>query len=79
MEPDLARNDYSGQVGPAIATQALSTRHNNRGHLVFCDMHLQRVNAATTQKLERSKVFWFPTSDMSGVGGMVFGANLPDP
>jgi prepilin-type N-terminal cleavage/methylation domain-containing protein len=79
MEPDLARNDYSGQVGPAIATQALSTRHNNRGHLVFCDMHLQRVNAATSQKLEQSKVFWFPTRDMTGVGNMVFGANLTDP
>ena len=30
MEPDLARNDYTGQVGPSIATRAVSLRHRNR-------------------------------------------------
>ncbi len=79
MEPDLARNDYSGQVGPQAATQALAARHNQRGHLLFCDMHLDRVNLKTAEKLEKSKLFWFPTGDTSGQGGMSFGNGLTDP
>ena len=79
MEPDLARTDYSGQVGPAIATEALATRHNKRGHLLFSDLHVQRVNVSTAQALEKSKIFWFPTRDMTGVGGMSFGQGLTDP
>src|SRR5262249_29519879 len=79
MEAALARNDYSGQVGPAIATHALSTRHNNRGFLTFGDSHLEKINSRTADKLERSKRFWFPTTDLSGPGGMSFNLNLPDP
>jgi type II secretory pathway pseudopilin PulG len=79
MEADLARNDYSGQVGPAVATRALSVRHNNRGHLVFSDFHAERVRAQVADRLERSRMFWFPTPDMSGPGGMSFNLNLPDP
>ena len=79
MEPDLARQDYSGQVGPAIATEALSTRHNKRGHLLFSDLHVDRVNLVTGQKLEKSRIFWFPTRDLTGAGGMTFGAGLTDP
>ena len=79
MEPDLARMDYSGQVGPQFATQTLSTRHNDRGHLLFADMHQQRIRSSLAKTLEKSRVFWFPTRDMSGVGGMTFGAGLTDP
>jgi prepilin-type N-terminal cleavage/methylation domain-containing protein len=79
MEADLARTDYSGQVGPSFASQSISTRHRNRGHLMFSDFHLETVNSRTAIRMERSKRFWFPTSDMSGPGGMNFGANLPDP
>ena len=79
MEADLARNDYSGQVGPAIATRALSTRHNRRGHLLFSDLHLQSLNAKSADALEKSKRFWFPTSDTSGPGGMGMGLGLSDP
>jgi prepilin-type N-terminal cleavage/methylation domain-containing protein len=79
MEADLARNDYSGQVGPSVAARAISTRHNNRGHLIFSDFHVETLNAKVATRLERSKRFWFPTPDMSGPGGMNFGANLPDP
>ncbi len=79
MEPDFARDDYSGQVGPAIATEALAARHNNRGHLIFSDLHSERVNVKTAQKLEKSRLFWFPTQDMTGVDGMTFGAGLTDP
>jgi prepilin-type N-terminal cleavage/methylation domain-containing protein len=79
MEADLARTDYSGQVGPAVATRALAPRHNQRGHLVFCDLHLERVNTKRADILERSRRFWFPTTDMSGPGGIVFNTNLTDP
>ena len=79
MEADLGRNDYSGQVGPAIATRVLSTRHRGRGHLMFSDMHVESVNVKAADLLERSKRFWFPTSDTSGPGGMGMGLNLPDP
>jgi len=79
MEADLAKNDYSGQVGPTFATHALSTRHNGRGHLLFSDLHLETMNAAAAVKIERSKRFWFPTADTTGQNGMAIGANLPDP
>jgi prepilin-type processing-associated H-X9-DG protein len=75
----FGQNDYSGQVGPTFATRALSTRHNNRGHLVFGDLHVERVNTRKSDQLERSKTFWFPTGDMTGPGGFTFSLNLPDP
>ena len=75
----MAKNDYSGQVGPAFATHALSTRHNGRGHLLFSDLPLETMNAAAAVKTERSKRFWFPTTDTTGQNGMAIGATLPDP
>jgi len=69
MEADLARNDYSGQVGPSMATRALSTRHNRRGHVVFCDSHLETLKTKQADQMERSLRFWFPTSDTTGPGG----------
>lgn len=79
MEADLARDDYSGQVGPTFATRAISTRHNNRGHLVFGDLHEERVKISKADQYERSQRFWFPTGDMTGPGGFTFSFNLPDP
>jgi prepilin-type N-terminal cleavage/methylation domain-containing protein len=79
MEADLARNDYTGQVGPSIATRALSIRHNLRGHMVFSDFHLESVNKLAANNLEKSKSFWFPTGDSSGPGGMAMGNGLTDP
>ena len=79
MEPNLSASDNTGMIGPAafqgVSAKAVSTRHNGRGHLVFCDFHVERVNARTGAKLERSKRFWLPaTTDIMG-----FGAMLPDP
>jgi type II secretory pathway pseudopilin PulG len=79
MEADLARTDYSGQVGPTFATHALAVRHNGRGHLLMSDLHLDRLNKKAADKIERSKRFWFPTDNMTGQNGMQIGANLPDP
>jgi prepilin-type N-terminal cleavage/methylation domain-containing protein/prepilin-type processing-associated H-X9-DG protein len=74
MEADLARADYSGQVGPALGTKALAARHNRRGNIIFADFHLERIKTPTAVALERSKLFWFPTSDTSGPS-----IPLPDP
>jgi prepilin-type N-terminal cleavage/methylation domain-containing protein len=79
MEPDLAQNDYSGQVGPSVATMTVSTRHNRRGHLLYCDMHSERVSQKVAQRLEKSRLFWFPTGDLTGPGGMNLSAGLTDP
>ncbi len=81
MEPDLATNDYSGLVGPQFATQALAARHNNRGHVLFSDMHTQTATAPTARKLELSKLFWFPTLNFSGPGpnGVMDVHSLLDP
>jgi len=79
MEADLGRNDYSGQVGPVIAARALATRHNRRGHLLFSDLHLESVNAKTADALEKTKRFWFPTSETSGPGGMGMASGLSEP
>ena len=79
MEANLSASDNTGMIGPAafqgVSAKAVSTRHNGRGHLVFCDFHVERVNAKTGAKLERSKRFWLPTT----TDQMGFGATLPDP
>ena len=79
MEPDLDRNDYSGQVGPIWASHALSVRHNGRGHLMMADLHLQTLTAKTATSAERSKTFWFPSPDTTGMNGAPLGVSLPDP
>lgn len=79
MEGDLGRNDYTGQVGPALVSRALALRHNGRGHLLMSDFHAEAMNAKVSDRIERSKRFWFPTDDTTGMGGMPFGASLPDP
>jgi prepilin-type N-terminal cleavage/methylation domain-containing protein len=33
LEADMATNDFTGLVGPAMVSRTLSSRHNNRGHL----------------------------------------------
>ena len=81
MEPNLGPGDTSGVVGPVVwmgTTNAISSRHNNAGHLVFCDFHVERVKAAAAKKLERSRSFWLPaaTSDSLTQG---FISGLPDP
>jgi prepilin-type processing-associated H-X9-DG protein len=81
MEPNLGLADLSGLVGPVIwmgTTNALSSRHNGAGHLVFCDFHVERIKALVATKVEKSKRFWLPapTTDPTTLG-MV--QNLTDP
>ena len=79
MEGDLAKNDYSGQVGPTMSTKALAYRHRGRGHIVMADLRTDTQDSKTFAKTTRSKRFWFPTDDMRGPGGIGMGVNLPDP
>jgi prepilin-type N-terminal cleavage/methylation domain-containing protein/prepilin-type processing-associated H-X9-DG protein len=76
MEGNLATNDYTGQVGPAMVSRALAFRHNKRGHLVMADLHVENMDKKEYDKVQNSKRFWFPTDDTKGPGGMTF-PNLP--
>ena len=69
MEGNLGPNDYSGQVGPAIVSQALALRHNNRGHLVMADLRVEKMDKKEYDKVSKTRRFWFPTDDTSGPGG----------
>jgi prepilin-type N-terminal cleavage/methylation domain-containing protein/prepilin-type processing-associated H-X9-DG protein len=79
MEANLAVNDNSGMVGPVtfqgVSVKTVSTRHNGRGHLMFCDFHAEKVNAKTAAALQRSKRFWMPTT----TDALNLGSTLPDP
>lgn len=79
MEAEMARNDYSGQVGPSFSQKNVAMPHHGRGHLLFADTHVDAVQAKVAAKLERSRRFWLPTDSMPGRGGMIFSFNLPDP
>jgi len=76
MEPYLATNDYSGEVGPLFDTHALALRHSRRGNLVMADLHLEQPLQKQADAAEKTKLFWFPTDDTSGPNGMNFGAGL---
>jgi prepilin-type N-terminal cleavage/methylation domain-containing protein/prepilin-type processing-associated H-X9-DG protein len=76
MEAYLATNDYSGQVGPTFATHSLALRHGGRGNLVMADLHLERLKQKQADDAEKTKIFWFPTDDSTGPGGMQFGTGL---
>ena len=76
MEGDLAPNDYTGQVGPTMVSRALSYRHNGRGHVVYGDLRVERLNRTGFTNVARTIRFWFPTEDTSGPGGMQLGSDL---
>lgn len=73
MEAYLGANDYSGQVGPSLATRALALRHNNRGHMVMADLRVERMDKKHYDVVEKTKRFWFPTDNTSGPGSMLIG------
>jgi prepilin-type N-terminal cleavage/methylation domain-containing protein/prepilin-type processing-associated H-X9-DG protein len=76
MEPYLATNDYSGEVGPTFASHSLALRHGRRGNLVMADLHLERPIQKDADAAEKTKIFWFPTDNTSGPNGMNFGNGL---
>jgi len=76
MEAVMARDDYSGQAGPTFGSHTLTIRHNQRGHYVMTDGHVERMNQKQSIAAEKKKRFWFPTDNTSGPGGMNIGAGL---
>lgn len=72
MEGELAANDYTGLVGPSMATRALSLRHRGRGHLVMCDLRVETMAKKQFDAAAKTKRFWFPTDNASGPGGMTW-------
>jgi len=76
MEGDLDPNDYTGQVGPMLITRPLAFRHNNRGNMVLSDIHIERMDRKSFDKVKKTKRYRFPTEDTSGPGGMAFGNSL---
>ena len=76
MEALMATNDYSGQAGPTIGDHTLAVRHNNRGHYLMSDLHLEKMRKQSSIDIEKKKRFWFPTDDTTGANGMQFGTGL---
>ena len=76
MEASLATNDYTGIVGPSVDVRSLAVRHGNRGNLVMADNHIEKMDKKKYNEVDKTKLFWFPTSDTSGPGGMNFGSGL---
>lgn len=73
MEANLATNDYTGQVGPAMVSRSLAFRHRNRGHLAMGDLRIEKMDRKQYDFVQRTKRFWFPTDDTRGPGGVTFG------
>jgi prepilin-type N-terminal cleavage/methylation domain-containing protein len=76
MEPYLATNDYSGEVGPSFASHSIALRHGQQGNVIMSDLHLEHPTQKRATADEKFKIFWFPTEDTSGPGGMNFGGGL---
>lgn len=80
-EAELKWNDYTGLVGPSPwmgSTSVISSRHNGRAHLMFCDSHVERVKTMTAKQLMRSKSFWLPCPTSDPIS-LTFTSGLPDP
>ena len=76
MEALMATNDYSGQAGPTFGDHTLSLRHNDRGHYLMSDLHVEKMRKQPSIEIEKKKRFWFPTEDTTGPNGMQMGAGL---
>ena len=72
MEADLAKDDYSGQVGPRFASQSLSFRHGSTGKMIMGDLRIEEMTKERFEKVSRLKIFWFPDREAVGPGGFVF-------
>jgi prepilin-type processing-associated H-X9-DG protein len=51
-------------------------RHGKRGNLVMADLHLEKPTLKEADAMEKTKIFWFPTDNTSGPGGMNLGGGL---
>lgn len=73
MEGDLAPMDYSGQVGPSTADRSLALRHNEQGHLLWADLHIEKLAAEEYDVVSMTKRFWLPSNrSFDGVWDRMF-------
>lgn len=63
MEGNMPKNDYSGQVGPSRGNSGLVYRHNDRGHLMMTDLHLERFQEEQYEIAAKTRRFWLPTDE----------------
>jgi len=61
MEGNLGPNDYSGQVGPAMASTSLAFRHNARGQMAMSDLHVEKMLKRRYDEVAKTKRFWLPS------------------
>jgi len=76
MEATLATNDYSGQVGPSFDVRSMAARHGGHGNIVLTDTHIEKLNQKQFDVVDKTKLFWFPTDDTTGAGGIQLGTGL---
>jgi prepilin-type N-terminal cleavage/methylation domain-containing protein len=76
MEGKLGSNEYSGTVGPAVATTNLAYYHNKSGHVAMLDKHVETMSPSKYSVVAGTIKFWFPTDDMTAENGTVFPMNL---
>jgi len=73
MEGDLAPMDCSGQVGPSAADRSLALRHNEQGHLLWADLHIEKLAAEEYDVVSMTKRFWLPSNrSFDGVWDRMF-------
>jgi prepilin-type N-terminal cleavage/methylation domain-containing protein len=80
MEANMTPTDFTGLVGPngaatpwfGVSTKQLAFRHNQRGHLLMADAHIESLNTNRFAQVSRTKRFWFPDDDLSGPGAVTF-------
>jgi hypothetical protein len=73
MEGNFGPNDYSGQVGPALANTTLAFRHNTRGQMTMSDLHVEKMGKPVFTPVSKTKRFWLPAdARMTGMQEQFF-------
>ena len=73
MEVNFGPNDYSGQVGPALASTTLAFRHNTRGQMTMSDLHVEKMGKPVFTPVSKTKRFWLPAdARMTGMQEQFF-------
>ena len=62
MEGNFGPNDYSGQVGPALASSSLGFRHIGRGQIAMSDLHVEKLPEKKFVEVAKTKRFWLPAN-----------------
>ena len=62
MEGNFGPNDYSGQVGPALASSSLGFRHIGRGQIAMSDLHVEKIAEQEYDEIAKTKRFWLPAN-----------------